>query len=134
MTQFLVDANHLSPLVTPGHPLRERIQRRFEAGDTFAIPAPVLNEFLFGIGTVPRATQNWLEWELIQSDFGYYEVDANDALIAAKLRLELRKYGWQLDIIDSFTAVIALNYDLTLLTTDKDFHALPDLKQENWRV
>lgn len=32
----------------------------------------------------------------------------------------------------SLIAAVALRYDLTLLTTDKDFSAIPQLKQENW--
>ena len=34
--------------------------------------------------------------------------------------------------IDALIAAIALRYDLTLLTTDGDFYAVPDLKHENW--
>ena len=32
----------------------------------------------------------------------------------------------------SLIAVIALRYDLTLLTTDGDFQAIPGLRLENW--
>jgi tRNA(fMet)-specific endonuclease VapC len=50
------------------------------------------------------------------------------------LRVKLRQNGLQLEAIDSLIAIIALRYDLTLLTTDKDFRAIPNLRYENWRI
>ena len=65
---------------------------------------------------------------------GYYDVSAGEAEQAANLRITLRQQGRQLEAIDSMLAIIALRNDLTLLTTDKDFQAVPGLKQENWLV
>jgi len=45
----------------------------------------------------------------------------------------LRKEGWQLAALDALIAVVALRYELVLLTTDNDFKAVPKLKVENWR-
>jgi len=131
--EFLLDTNHISPLVTIGHPLRKTILAHLRAGDQFSIAAPALNEFLFGISILPRAIQNLKEWERLKHDFNIYSIDQTDAELSAKLRISLRKKGWQLGIIDSLIAVVALRYDLTLLTTDKDFSMIPVLKQENWR-
>ncbi|MDQ3249439.1 MAG: type II toxin-antitoxin system VapC family toxin [Chloroflexota bacterium] len=134
MSEYLLDTNHASPLVTVGHPLRERVLARHQAGDTFAICAPVLNEFLFGIATLPRAQANLREWEYLKIEFTFYGVDAADAEEAFKVRLNLRRQGRQLDLVDSFVAVVALRYNLTLLTKDKDFLAVPNLQQANWLV
>ena len=132
MTTYLLDTNHLSPLVTIGHPLRERLLAERQAGHQFALPAPVLNEFLFGIATVPRALANLREWEVLQVGFICYVVDQEDAKRSFDLRLSLRRRGWQLELVDSFTAALALRYDLTVLTTDRDFTAVPLLKLDNW--
>jgi tRNA(fMet)-specific endonuclease VapC len=134
VTNYLLDTNHLSPLVTIGHPLRQQILDHLEKGETFSIAAPALNEFLYGIGILPRAVHNLKEWERLNKDFNVYAIDRLDAEESAKLRLALRQRGWQLGIIDSFIAVIALRYDLTLLTTDQDFVAIPNLQQKNWRI
>ena len=133
MARYLLDTNHLSPLITIGHSLRTRLQAHFAQGDTFAIPTPVLSEFLFGIGSLPRARQNQTEWERIQADLEIINVDSQMAIDAATLRLKLRTQGWQLTLFDSLIAVTALRGDYTLLTTDKDFHSIPGLRQENWR-
>lgn len=132
MTNYLLDTNHLSPLVTIGHPLRQKVQQNLIDGHTFAIPAPVITEFLFGIGLLPRAEQNMMIWQELRDRFNYYGIDRDDAERAAQLRLELRRRGWQLAAIDSLVACVALRYDLTLLTVDKDFSAIPGLAQENW--
>jgi predicted nucleic acid-binding protein len=134
MTSYLLDTNHLSPLITLDHPLRNKVLLQIKAGDLFAIAAPALNEFLFGIGIAKRAQQNWQEWEFLRPSFIYYRIDVADAEKAARLRINLRTRGRQLEAIDSMLAIIALENNLTLLTRDKDFQAVPALKQENWYV
>ncbi|MFN8491057.1 MAG: type II toxin-antitoxin system VapC family toxin [Caldilineaceae bacterium] len=129
---YLLDTNHLSPIVTIDHPLRRRILAQFNAGDRFAIITPVLFEFLFDIQSVPRVVQNMRIWEKIKADFVYYPIEQADAEKAVELKVKLRQQGWQLEMVDAFSAAIALRYDLTLLTKDNDFRAIPDLKLENW--
>lgn len=102
-------------------------------GDTFAIPTPVLSEFLFGIGSLPRAQQNRQEWERIRADFAIIDINAELAEEAANLRLKLQKRGWQLKLFDALIAVIALRGNYTLLTTDKDFYSVEAIQHENWR-
>jgi tRNA(fMet)-specific endonuclease VapC len=133
MTDYLLDANHLSPIVTIEHPLRQKIITQLQAGDTFSIAAPVLSEFLYGISLLPRAERNLREWERMKADFIYYSIDQNDAEQSARLRLTLRQQGWQLGLIDAMIAVIAVRNNLILLTNDKDFGAIVGLQQENWR-
>lgn len=132
MAAYLLDTNHASPLVTPGHALIQRMQRQQAQGDTFALCVPILAEVLFGIGIAPRAAQNlklWASWEQVMA---CYVPDAADAAQAAQLQIMLRKQGHQLATVDAFIAVTALRYDLTLLTTDGDFRAVPGLRLENW--
>ncbi len=55
MASYLLDTNHISPMVTPEHRLRSLIIQRHDAGDTFYIAVPALTEMLFGIRVLPRA-------------------------------------------------------------------------------
>lgn len=132
MTQYLLDTNHASPLVTIGHPLRNRILDGLQEGHIFAICIPVLAETLFGISLLPRAKANRAEWSRLRPLIPCYVPDEQDAENAADLRVALRHQGRQLETIDSLIAVIALRNELTLLTTDGDFKPIPHLKQENW--
>lgn len=132
MTNYLLDTNHLSPLVTPGHSLRQRVMIQLEQSDTFAFTIPSLAELIYGIGIIRRAKQNLTEWQRLRPYFVCYIPDEEDAEKAAQLQINLRRRGWQLDTVDAFIAIMALRYHLTLLTTDKDFAAIPNLPQENW--
>jgi predicted nucleic acid-binding protein len=132
MPTYLLDTNHGSPLVTLRHPLRQRVLQQLDAGDEFAICVPVLTEILFGIGILPRAAQNRAEWSQLQPRLACYIPDETDAALAAELQIMLRRQGKQLATVDALIAVIALRYDLVLLTTDGDFLAVPNLQHENW--
>ena len=132
MTAYLLDTNHASPLVTPGHALIRRMQRQQAQGDTFALCVPMLAEVLFGIGIAPRAAQNlrlWIPWE---QSMECYVSDAADAASAAQLQITLRRQSRQLATVDALIAITALRYDLVLLTTDGDFRAVLGLRAENW--
>jgi len=133
MAEYLLDSNHASPLVTLGHPLRDKILAQLQTGDVFAIATPVLHEVLFGISLLPRVQDNLKEWSRLQSFFKYYAIDEIIARQSAELRVMLRRKGRQLEVIDSFIAVTALQNNLVLLTTDKDFQAVPNLVINNWR-
>jgi len=132
MTQYLLDTNHLSPLVTLTHPLRKRIISELQVGQRFGLAIPTLTEMIFGISSLPRAKQNLIHWAQLEAKFVYYDLDKQDGLLAAELQTTLRKRGRQLATVDALIAAIALRYDLTLLTTDKDFAPLTALRQENW--
>ena len=128
MADYLLDANHASPLVTLSHPLRQLVLQALETNYTFSICVPVLTETLYGIGILPRAKQNLAEWARLKPSILCYVPDEDDARFAAELQLSLRRRGWQLETVDA----LALRYDLTLLTSDNDFQAVPELKLENW--
>ena len=132
MVAYLLDTNHASPLVTRGHPLRQRVRERAATGDTFAICVPVLTETLFGISLLPRAMQNRTEWARLQPLLPCYLPDEADGAAAATLQLALRRQGRQLATVDATIAAVALRYALVLLTTDRDFLAIPTLPVENW--
>jgi len=134
VTNYLLDTNHASPLITLGHPLRKRVLHRLDEGDSFAICVPVLAETLFGIGMLPRAAQNLAEWERLKPLLPCYIPDETDAEFAAELQVSLRRRGWRLATVDALIAAVALRYDLTLLTADQDFQAIPRLQHENWLV
>jgi len=132
MSDYLLDTNHASPLVTIGHPLRLKILHKVEEGDTFGLCVPVIVETKFGIGILPKVKSNLNEWQRLRTRLSIYTLDANDAELAVDLQLALRRIGWQLASFDALIATIALKYDLVLLTSDRDFHAVEGLRSENW--
>lgn len=134
MTDYLLDSNHASPLVTLSHPLRLRILEEIDRGHTFAVSVPVLTETLFDLYMLPSLARNIAEWSRLRQAIRCYKVDEADAETAAGLQAMLRKKGWLLETADALIAATALRYGLILLTADKDFSAIHDLKHENWLV
>ena len=54
------------------------------------------------------------------------------AAIYGEIYLDLRRRGRALSQVDMMLAALCRQMSLTLLTTDRDFEALPDLRCENW--
>ena len=132
MARYLLDTNHASPLVTLHHELRQRILAAMQAGDVFSLCVPVLSETLFGMSVLPRAQQNRAEWERLRANLFCYQLDGQDAEFAVDLQLSLRAKGRQLAMPDALIAAVAIRYGLVLLTADKDFRPLTQLRQANW--
>jgi predicted nucleic acid-binding protein len=59
-----------------------------------------------------------LDWDLMQA-FG-------------KVHLRLKEQGRALSFVDKLLAALAQHENATLLTTDSDFEALPDVRTESW--
>lgn len=132
MAVYLLDTNHASPLVTLHHPLRKRVLAAMNVGDQFAVCAPVETEVWYGISVIKRAVQNRAEWRRLRQSMPCYQIDEVDAEAAAELQLMLRLQGKQLETVDALVAAIAIRYNLILLTTDRDFRPITQLKSENW--
>lgn len=132
MARYLLDTNHLSPLVTPGHRFQSILEQHQQAGDSFHVAVPALAELLYGIQTLPRAVRNVENWQAIAGLFTYYQIEKQDAEYAAGLQVLLRRQGRQLATMDALIAAIALRYNLLLLTTDQDFRPIPGLSQSSW--
>jgi len=52
----------------------------------------------------------------------------------AEVYHELQKAGRALSQVDMLLAALARHLNATLLTTDEDFQALPDIQTDNWLV
>ena len=113
-------------LSTETHPLWRKVEL-FSADSSVA-----LHEFLFGITLLPRSKKNLQEWNALKGLFTYYGIDETIAAQAAHLRIALRQKGWQLEAIDSLIGIVALQNNLQLLTTDKDFMGVPNLQSDSW--
>jgi hypothetical protein len=57
------------------------------------------------------------------SGLAFLQPDKQDHIAAAEIRNACRRRGVQIGTIDALLIQLSQRYDLTLLTTDKDFHA-----------
>lgn len=132
MSRYLLDTNHASRLVTLDHPFREKVLLRRHNHDVFVLCPPVVLEVSFGISGLPQAERNKAEWQRLLPLFESITLDIEDAGFAATLRLLLRRQGYTLGAMDGLIGSLALRHDLILLSTDKDFDAIPELVREDW--
>jgi tRNA(fMet)-specific endonuclease VapC len=61
-----------------------------------------------------------------------WPLDVTTARIYGDLYLELRRHGRALSQVDVMVAALARQMKLTVLTTDRNFEALPDIRTADW--
>jgi tRNA(fMet)-specific endonuclease VapC len=132
MTRHLLDTNHLGNAVRRISVVRDRIQQLNRQGTIFGTCGPVLCELLAGIlqRKDAQATQRRLQG-LLQV-VRIWPVDLEIAVRYGEVYQELKRAGRALSQVDMMLAAMTRHLNLTLLTTDGDFDALPDIRTENW--
>ncbi len=95
----------------------EALRAALVGGDTVVVTGLVLQELLQGFAG-PKARR-----ELIDKfdALPMLVPDRRDHVDAAEVRNRCRRAGVQLGTIDALIAQLCIRYDLTLLTTDRDF-------------
>jgi len=89
-----------------------------ENGDTIVTTGIILQELLQGFSG-PRARDQMIERF---AALPLVMPDRHDHIAAANLRNSCRRAGIQLGTIDALLAQLCIRYELTMLTTDNDFH------------
>jgi tRNA(fMet)-specific endonuclease VapC len=132
MNGRLLDTNHFGLAVRLHSPVFQKIKSELRRGVRIGACIPVLCEVEVGACNVadPDAYRDGVNrllryiklWPLTRGTARFYGEIAND----------LRRKGRALSQIDIMLAALCREMDLTLVTTDKDFAALPWLKTEDW--
>jgi tRNA(fMet)-specific endonuclease VapC len=132
VTRYLLDTNHLSAYVDRNRVLESRIDSAVLIGDRFGITLPVLCEYRAGIAAGTRFQRNLARLNNAMKMLRIWPVDVQTAAEFGTLFRDLRQIGRVLSSFDLLIAASARQHDLTLLTADNDFLAVPRLRQENW--
>jgi tRNA(fMet)-specific endonuclease VapC len=132
MNRYLLDTNHIAEAVGRVSVVRDRIQRQSKQGDVFGTCSPVLCELLVGVVQRKDATKARQRLDRLLDVVRMWPIDLTVAESYAETYHELRKAGRALSQVDILLAALSRQLSATLLTTDQDFRALPDLQTENW--
>ncbi len=102
----------------PG-PLPEvaELQRALERGEPVVTTGLVLQELLQGFDGAKARDQIVARFTLLP----FLVPERDDHVDAADLRTSCRRRGVQVGTIDALLAALCIRYELTLLTTDRDF-------------
>ena len=132
MTRYLLDTNHLGAAIRAVSPVRERIQQLVRQGDRFGTCVPVLCELEVGLQQLADLEAARRRLTTLLKVVRIWPLEADLAESYGRIWLELRAAGRALSQVDIMLSAFARQMKLTLLTSDRDFEALPDLTTENW--
>jgi tRNA(fMet)-specific endonuclease VapC len=132
MTTFLLDNNHLGAAIRKVSVVRDRIGQSRKAGNRFVTCLPALGELEAGIQGSSKPEPFYRRLTRLLEDVRIWPGDLVTAKIYGTIYHRLRRAGRVMSQVDQFLAAMALQYALTLLTTDRDFEAIPEIKTENW--
>jgi tRNA(fMet)-specific endonuclease VapC len=132
MTRYLLDTNHLGEAIGRVSIVRDRIQQLRRQGDIFGTCVPVLCELLVGVVLRKDAAKTRARLDRLLQLVRLWPIDLAMADHYVEAYHELQKVGRALSQVDILLAALARYLKATLLTTDKDFQALPDIRTENW--
>ena len=132
MADYLLDCNHLSRALRKVSPVRDRIHQGRRAGHRFISCYPVLCELETGIQQTRKIEENRRRLGQLLRHVRLWPLDSETSRLYGKVYIELRDQGRVLSPVDMMLAALARQHKLTVLTTDRDFEALSDLRVENW--
>ena len=134
MKRYLLDTNHIGEAIGRVSIVRDRIQQLHRQGETFGTCGPVLCELLVGVALRKDAAATRRRVDTLLRVVRLWPIDLAIADRYAEVYHELQKAGRALSQVDIILAALARQQHATLLTTDQDFQALPEIEKENWLV
>ncbi len=129
---YLLDTNHVSAAIRPISPLRDRLRRAYRLGDKLGICIPVVCELEVGIQQTAEPQTYRRPLAKVLEIVKLWPLDETAAIQYGQVFRELRQRGRVLSQVDMMLIALTRHMNLTLLTADKDFDALPDLRLDNW--
>lgn len=133
MAKYLLDTNHFGAAVSHRSFLHRELFARHNSGDRFGTCVPVLCEIEVGRLQVSDPEEySRRSTKLLRRIVKSWQLDLEVARIYGQIYQELKGKGRVLSSVDMMVAALARRDGLIVLTTDRDFDALPDISSENW--
>jgi predicted nucleic acid-binding protein len=124
----ILDTNALSAFVDGDAAVGEVLRHQARA----CIPVIVLGEFRYGISQ-SRHRSAYEQWLL--SQLGHFEVlpvTDDTAKAYAAVRVTLRQNGTPIPANDAWIAALAVQHRLTVLSRDRHFDAVAQIRRQSW--
>jgi len=127
---FLVDSNIIVDFFAGDQKLKTRLEE-----EIFFIPSIVIGELYFGAyssGIIVNRQKRLDEIVLFVNTFPVLEVGVNTANYYGEIKTRLKSKGTPIPENDIWISAIAKEHDLTVITKDKHFSYIENLKLTNW--
>ncbi len=132
MPAYLLDTNHVGKAVDRASVVGQRIFKARLAGMRLGTCLPVLCEIEAGMRQVRHKGKYRRDLNHLLRQLRLWPLDLKTARIYGDLYRELRRLGRVLSQVDIMVAALARQRKLIILTTDRDFEALPDIRTADW--
>jgi tRNA(fMet)-specific endonuclease VapC len=129
---FLLDTNHLGAAIRRHSKLRVRLISAHHAGVRVGTIVPVLCEVDAGLAQVVNSERCYGAMKRLLTFVRIWNLEPKLATIFGDIYFDLRKRGRSMSHVDLLLSAVARQTGHIILTTDRDFEALPDLRTENW--
>jgi tRNA(fMet)-specific endonuclease VapC len=132
MSDRMLDTNHLGLAVRAGSRVFQRITKEIRRGIKVGTCVPVLCEIEVGACNVSDPAAYRQDVQRVLRHVRVWPMTLDTARQYGEIADDLRRRGRALSQVDIMLAALCREMGLTLVTTDKDFAALPWLKTEDW--
>lgn len=132
MAGYLLDTNHLGQAVTRTSVVRKRLEEARKAGERLGTCVPALCEIEAGIRQVRYPEEYRRNLKRLLRHVKVWPLDLETARLYGEIFDKLRTKARFLSQVDMMLAALARQMRLTLLTTDRDFEALPEIRTDDW--
>ena len=125
---FLLDTNIAIAFLEGELAIVERVTQ----ADSVLLSSTIVGELYYGAFKSGRVTSNIERVEALVQRIPVLDCDRNTAKVYGQIKNQLRQKGRPLPENDIWIAAIAQQYDLTLVSRDRHFQEIENLKLEIW--
>lgn len=122
----------MSALLDDRSSVRERLRESLKTGHRFGTCVPVLCELETGLHHTRRRAHNRRILSLLLQQIRVWPLTPPIAPLYAEIYHDLKARGRVLSQVDMLVAALARSMGAIVLSSDRDFEGLPDLRLENW--
>jgi tRNA(fMet)-specific endonuclease VapC len=132
MPAYLLDTNHVGMAVNRASTEGQRIFEARLRGMRLGTCLPVLCEIEAGLRQVRHKAKYRRDLNHLLLQLRLWPIDLKTTRLYGEVYMELPRLGRVLSQVDIMVAALARQMKLTILTIDRDFAALPDIRTDDW--
>jgi tRNA(fMet)-specific endonuclease VapC len=128
---YLLDTHHAVALWRGNSALQRRVALAGE-GAVLHLCVPVVGEMWYRIFNTPQAAENEKSLSPFLTRFPIVDLDAAAAIEFGMVKTSMQRIRRPISDVDAQTAAIARAREMTVLSAEQHFAAIPRLRSENW--
>lgn len=129
---FLLDTNSVSAILNKNEKVAKKMKEVTDEGKQIFIS--IITDYEINRGLfAANATRKLKDYEILREQLNILWIDNLEiSKNASEIYADLKQKGQLIQDADILIAAIALLKNLTVITNDKHFFRIPNLKVENW--